>query len=71
MAATDGPVDLWNAFALPIPSLTKKDLDDLAFALDLGVDYEKGRGVSPDRSRALALYRKACELGFQQGCGRK
>jgi pyruvate kinase len=24
---------------VPIPSLTKKDLDDLAFALDLGVDY--------------------------------
>jgi pyruvate kinase len=24
---------------LPIPSLTKKDLDDLQFALDLGVDY--------------------------------
>ncbi len=24
---------------IPIPSLTKKDLDDLAFALDLGVDY--------------------------------
>jgi pyruvate kinase len=24
---------------LPIPSLTKKDLDDLAFALSLGVDY--------------------------------
>jgi pyruvate kinase len=25
--------------ALPIPSLTRKDLDDLNFALDLGVDY--------------------------------
>ena len=25
--------------ALPIPSLTEKDLSDLAFALDLGVDY--------------------------------
>ncbi|HZQ02567.1 MAG TPA: pyruvate kinase [Gaiellaceae bacterium] len=24
---------------IPIPSLTKKDLDDLAFALDLGVDF--------------------------------
>jgi pyruvate kinase len=25
--------------ALPIPSLTRKDIDDLEFALDLGVDY--------------------------------
>ncbi|MEV6448296.1 cytochrome P450 [Amycolatopsis sp. NPDC051716] len=32
MAATDGPVDLWQAFALPIPSLTICEL--------LGVSYE-------------------------------
>jgi len=32
MAATDGPVDLWQAFALPIPSLTICEL--------LGVAYE-------------------------------
>ena len=40
--------------ALPIPSLTEKDISDLAFALDLGVDYVALSFVrSPDDVRDL------------------
>nr|MBA2741104.1 pyruvate kinase [Actinomycetota bacterium] len=49
---------------LPVPSLTEKDLSDLAFALDLGVDYVAQSFV---RSRAdvAALRAKLEEAGSQ------
>jgi pyruvate kinase len=47
---------------LPIPSLTKKDLDDLAFALKLGVDY-----IALSFVRAAADVRDLQAIIRQQG----
>jgi hypothetical protein len=35
---------------------------------ELGVMYEKGRGVAKDEARAAALYKQACDGGYAGGC---
>ena len=35
---------------------------------DLGIRYEKGEGVTKDKSKAVAFYKKACDLKFSYGC---
>jgi hypothetical protein len=34
----------------------------------LGLLYSNGRGVNQDKSRALELYKIACEGGYKNGC---
>lgn len=45
------------------------EMDHPARALDmLGTCYHQGWGVEPDAERAAALYRNACDGGFQNAC---
>ena len=44
---------------------------DAEGCFDLGVAYEKGRGVTADRKQAAELYKRACALGFAQACAKK
>ena len=68
----------FNAAAVATDPATADHFLDLACkagdaegCFDLGVAYEKGRGVAADRKQAAALYRKACQMGFAQACAKK
>ena len=59
------------------PAETARYLDmackggDAEGCFDLGVAYEKGRGVAVDRKQSTALIRKACQMGFAPACPKK
>ena len=44
---------------------------DAEGCFDLGIAYEKGRGVAVDRKQSTALIRKACQMGFAKACAKK
>jgi hypothetical protein len=44
------------------------DGGDVTACVELGKVYAAGRGVRVDRERAAALYKRACDAGFQMGC---
>ena len=35
---------------------------------NLGVLYLKGQGIKHDHIKAIKLFKKACDLGYQRGC---
>jgi hypothetical protein len=35
---------------------------------ELGLDYEAGYGISPDRAKAKSLYQQSCSAGFRPAC---
>src|SRR5580698_3895065 len=41
---------------------------DTAACVDLGIDYERGRGVPADPARAVPLYRQGCDAKVAAGC---
>jgi TPR repeat protein len=43
-------------------------LTPLPFCFNLGLSYEKGKGVKQDDFKALKFYQKACDLNFGGGC---
>lgn len=45
------------------------DGGDMGGCLNLGVAYANGEGVKQDKSKAKALFGKACDGGSQKGCG--
>lgn len=68
----------FNAAAVAADPATADHFLDLACkagdaegCFDLGVAYEKGRGVAADRKQAAELYKRACALGFAQACAKK
>ena len=44
------------------------DAGDLVACYNLGVRYSKGKGVTQDKARAIALYEKACAGGVIDAC---
>jgi TPR repeat protein len=43
-------------------------LNDGSGCYNLGLMYEKGKGVKQDDFKALKFYQKACDLNFSGGC---
>ena len=64
-AASPGYDAFHKAFVLHESGCSAKDWSD---CVNLGIDYDNGRGIDVDQPRAVKLYKTGCDHAIAAGC---